>query len=204
MRRPRLAVDLDGVVYDYHSTLRYLLETYRNKRLPPVEELFKRWDGHLQYISTDDDKWAWTEGVEKYGLFRHGHVLKGAIDALGVLSQEYDLIICTHRPRNAAQDTLEWIAFNRIPCKEVVLLWHNESKTDVEADAIIDDKPENVIDFLVIGRKGILWQRPWNKYIDTVGKELLTTSPNAYTTSDWWDAVRWLRINLGRKRRTDR
>lgn len=195
--RRRVLVDLDGVVYDFHSTLKYLIETHFGIQLPPVQELFDRWDGHKRYITVDMEHWLWTEGVEKFGLFRHGHVLKGAIDGLQQLSVENDIIIGTHRPPNARQDTLEWIAFNRIPCKEVVLLWNEEPKAWVDADVIIDDKPDNVLDFIIGARYGVLWSRPWNQNAET-DAQLITKSPLALITSSWAEVNQWLRTYASR------
>lgn len=202
LRRPtrkRVLVDLDGVVYDFHSCLKYLVEAHFGVRLPPVDELFDRWDGHKRYLDTEMEHWLWTEGVEKYGLFRHGHVLRGAIDGLNLISQDYDIIIGTHRPPNARQDTLEWIAFNRIPCKEVVLLWNEEPKSWIDADVIIDDKPENVVDFIISGRYGILWSRPWNRDLQaTVDGRVVAQSPLAMTAASWSAAKAWMDVYLSR------
>lgn len=185
-RRRSVMVDLDGVLYDYHSILKYLasLEGEEYKRL----DWGKKETIDLMSLKMEDEKWGLPRGI-----FRHGHVLKGAIDGINLLDVYYDIIICTHRPVSARFDTLEWIAFHRIPCKQVVFLWGGEPKTVVDADVIIDDRPENVLDFLVSGRYGILWKKPWNEGWQLPNKDL---SILFYTTDSWVDAKDWISTRL--------
>jgi 5'(3')-deoxyribonucleotidase len=192
--KPRIVVDIDGVLYDWHSTVRFLMMKYRGISLPDLPQLFDCWDGHTRYLSPDDIAWLWTVGVEK-GLFRHGHVLKGSIQALEQLSEVADIVIATHRPAGAANDTLSWLAFHRVPCKEVHLLYHEEPKWVIPADGIVDDKPENVLSWAnerpERPRLAVLWRRPWNESVTQ--DQLSQLDPWVLHTNNWEEVIHYVR-----------
>lgn len=192
-RRVRVAVDLDGVIYDYHSTFKYIAETEFNVDLPSLTSWIVRnagWDWYSRFLNKEQIEYMKTKAITERGLFRHGHVLKGAIDGLRKLSRDYDIIICTHRPFVAHQDTIEWIAFHRIPCKEIILLWNEEPKSEVDADVLIDDRPRNILDFVISGRAGVVWKRPWSE-------QEMAEIPDVYRpliciTNDWNQAKNFI------------
>lgn len=159
----KIAVDLDGVVYEFQRTYRYMMRTYRGVSMPPVEEFWTHWDSPDAYTKPADRDWIWKEGVE-LGLFRYGHVVTGAIVGLRQLADDgNELFVVTHRPRQAVPDTLDWLSYIRIPWSEVHILSDGQPKTTVEAEVLIDDKVENCIDWQVEGRRTICYNRPWNE-----------------------------------------
>lgn len=163
--RSRLGLDLDGVVYDFHSIARFLLSMRVGYDLPPVEEIWSSWNGHLMHVSNEDDEWLWDKGVE-LGLYRHGHVLKGSIEALREIDEMVDIVVITHRPRPARQDTLAWLSFNQIPTSEIHMLHAREPKWKVPCDFYLDDKLDTVIDIsthAMMTSMPLLWDRPWNR-----------------------------------------
>lgn len=194
MTRLRFGLDLDGVLADWHGAVRFLLSHYQDLELPPVEQLFRTWDGHLEYITPEQEKWLWTEGIA-LGVFRHLKVCKGAIEFCRRLDKLADIVIITKRPRLALQDTLDWLSFHRIPASEVhILTEEGQSKADISVDVALDDSPDNILDYLQ-GRRTLplLWLRPWNAHL-----EYLALSPGEpfgkrpFYVCRTWEEVLWV------------
>jgi len=157
-----IAIDLDGPCYEYDRTARYMLAAYGliHKAIPRTTS----WDTIKDNIPKEAWAWLWTRGVE-LGLFRYGHMVKDTRVGLEQLvSQGHRIIIVTHRPAQAAQDTTEWVNlfFKGIPLEGLYMLHNREDKTTVEWDVLIDDKYQNILDAEAAGRIGILFRREWN------------------------------------------
>jgi 5'(3')-deoxyribonucleotidase len=161
----KFAIDLDGVVYEWQRTARYMLNQYRGHRLGPIKEWWTEWDSPKKHVTAQDWAWLWKEGVE-LGLFRYGHMTTGArVGMQELLRQGHTLSIVTHRPAQAVNDTIDWVSlyFKDIPLDGLHILSGEEPKTGVQADVLIDDKPENVIQWSEEGRIALLFDRPWNQ-----------------------------------------
>lgn len=172
----RIAVDVDGVLYEWDRTARYMLRTYRDTVVG--ESL--TWDYIEQHVPRSDWGWLWTDGVD-LGLFRYGHCVAGSIVGLrNLLADGHSLAVVTHRPSSAVPDTLAWLNYINIQWSEVHILSNGESKAQVDADILIDDKMENVIEWAASGRKALLFDRPWNQQIEA------TRIERCY---DWRDVV---------------
>ena len=180
MKRIRFGLDMDGVIYDWHSAARFLWNSHFDLNLPPVKDIWTKWDGHLNYVTKEQDAWLWKEGIEK-GLFRHGHIRKGAIEFCQELDKIADIVLITHRPHNARQDTLDWIAYNKIPTSEIHMLHKGESKANIPVHMALDDKPETIEAFWSKSILAILWDRPWNQYWPVF----------VYRCHKWEDVLSW-------------
>lgn len=158
----KIAVDCDGVVYEWHRSVRYMLRAYRGVTMPPIAE-WNEWDAPYKMMSPADRDWLWKEGVE-LGLFRYGHIATGAIVGLrGLLSAGHSLSVVTHRPTQAVPDTLAWLSYLNIPWSEIHILSNEEPKATIDADLLIDDKLENCNEWVASGRIALLYDRPWNQ-----------------------------------------
>lgn len=159
----KIAVDIDGVLYDWEGTARLLLRQYRNMDIP----VSKRWDYIPETISDLDWAWLWSAGVD-LGLFRHGHVVKGSIEGMRALAKSHELVIVTHRPAVAIHDTLKWIGLHldTVRLAGLHLLTNEEPKTMVEADLLIDDRISNVEAWSRNQGRAILFSQPWNEDFD--------------------------------------
>ena len=158
----RIAIDLDGVCYEWDRTARYMLRTYRG--CTGLDGESESWWSIKQIVKPDDWQWLWSEGV-KHGLFRYGHMVKDTRWALDKLAQYHDLVIVTHRPESAVQDTIDWISlyFKEIPLSGLSILSNGEPKSNIHADLLIDDKPQNVWEWTNKDRSAILFAQPWNE-----------------------------------------
>jgi uncharacterized HAD superfamily protein len=160
----RIMVYLDGVIYKWSDTARWLLEWKFGIEVGESTH----WNHILEQTTEEQWKWLWSsekDGGIGRGLFRHGNCYKGSFEALKVLDEIGDLVIITHRPKAALKDTMDWISYNDIPAPTVHVMYREEPKSSVKpgCDIYVDDKFENVVD-LFENTQGLvcLWDRPWN------------------------------------------
>ena len=130
----------------WDKTARYMLRTQRGYSRELLGAPSGYWNEIKDKIDPKDWKWLWSEGVQK-GLFRYGHLFTGSIEAINALDQLGDVVLLTHRPRNAVQDTYDWLSFMKLPVLETYVFTNMEAKSQVKCDLYVDDKPENCIDF---------------------------------------------------------
>ncbi len=163
----RIGLDVDGILYKWDLTAGYMLREvlpdspYTGEPLLMQES--ESWNHIQQIVAPEHWKWLWTEGV-RLGLFRHGHMYKGTIQAVRRLALQGDIVIITHRPKAAVPDTLAWLAYQQLPIAEIHILTNGEPKSRVpNLDVFLDDKPENCTDMLKTGAEVCIWDRPWNQ-----------------------------------------
>jgi len=159
MSRKRAGIDLDGVCYDWDSSAKFLLSHSFGYSL----DVTTRWNHIKDSVHAVHWEWLWTEGV-KLGLFRHGNLYRGSIEALRTLDRKgHNLVIITTRPDSARVDTLDWLSYHKIPAKEVHVLGQGANKANVECDWYVDDMPNNVSDICAAGKTAYLFDRSWNR-----------------------------------------
>lgn len=166
----KIAVDLDGVVYEWQRTYRYMMREYRGIDVGK-QEAWDCWDYPDQFTSKEDRKWMWSEGV-KLGLFRYGHMTTGSRVGLQALADRgHKFIIATSRPENAVTDTIDWVQlyFKDLPLVGISVLSNGEAKSQVNASVLIDDKPENIVEWVETGRQALLFDQPWNWSTGPIG-----------------------------------
>ncbi len=182
----RIGLDIDGVIYQWDKTARYMLREvlpnspynepdeffqdglFRGMRMKsPLRQESQSWDYIQKHVAPEHWEWLWTEGV-RLGLFRYGHLFPGAVQAVRKMAEKNDVILVTHRPKAAVKDTLAWLALQDLPIVGLHLLTEGEPKSTVRPsfDAFIDDKPENVEDVSENSdcMNVILMRRPWNRH----------------------------------------
>lgn len=179
----RIGIDIDGVMYAWDKTARYMLRDV----LPnsPYKEVLKQestgWDWIKGQVSPEHWNWLWTEGI-RLGLFRYGHLYPGTIQAIRKLAEIGDVVLITHRPKEAVPDTLAWLALQNLPLSGLHLLTRGEPKSIVhpQCNVYLDDKPENFVDFRdrTNARLVALMRRPWNADFSTGWTNRTTTVSN--------------------------
>ena len=165
----KIALDCDGVLYEFERTARYMERAYRGyAREGPMGKESTRWDYIKEHVKPEDWNWLWSVAV-KLGLWRYGHVVQGALKGIQELTKAgHELIVITARPTNAIPDTVAWLNFIQKPEAGVFftgihILSNGEPKSIIKADVLVDDKPENVWEWMEAGRIAILFDRPWNR-----------------------------------------
>lgn len=179
--KPRIALDLDGVVYDFHGAACYMMRHNFGYTAELSRESWTSWDWMQGQVHPDHWRWLWNQGVEE-GLFRHGHTLKGSIDGVRELATLGDIAVVTSRPRSAIQDTLSWLAYNRLPITEVHIVGSGVPKTSCGDFALaVDDAVHNGTDYTSAGVPMLLIDKPWNQGVED--------SPLLTRVFDWPDIV---------------
>lgn len=154
--RPRWGIDLDGVVYRFDATARFLLKWHFGIDVPVPN----RWDGVKEAAGREAWRWLWNNGIKHHGLFRHGHLYKGSVEALKELARLGDVVIVTSRPNLAKLDTMDFLRYHQIPLSELNFV---AQKSQIPCDIYYDDSPE-VVDDLLRNTESLvcLQARPWN------------------------------------------
>jgi uncharacterized HAD superfamily protein len=165
----RIGLDIDGVLYSWEKTARYMLrEVLPNSPYTkdgPLGHKSTHWNYIQENVSPQDWKWLWNEGV-RLGLFRHGHLFPGTIKCVRRLADMGDVVVITHRPKQAVEDTLAWLTYQRLPLAGVHILSGQEPKSSVKplCNVYIDDKPENCDDLAMrTGASVFIMDREWNQ-----------------------------------------
>jgi hypothetical protein len=145
--------------------LREVLPNSPYKDVPEFKEEASYWEWIPEHVSKEHWAWLWNEGV-KLGLFRYGNLYPGTVQAVRKLATLGEVILITHRPKQAVGDTLAWLAMLDLPISGLHLLTNQEPKSGVkpECDVYLDDKPEN-IDDLDMNTDGlaVLRRQAWNE-----------------------------------------
>lgn len=176
--RPLIAVDVDGVLYHWERTARYMLRRKRrrdNLAIPSALDFPSTgWDMIEELVSEADWDWLWSEGIEQ-GLFRYGHVVGGSLEGIEALHDFADLVIVTSRPEQAVNDTLAWLSLmlDKVDLTGIHILSHGQAKSTVQPlpDLLIDDGPHNMRDWTAnTDSPFVLFSQPWNEHVDARGQ----------------------------------
>lgn len=156
----RVALDLDGVCYEFDRTARFMIA----RRLGYAQGKDLPWNHDEYNRGVDKEHWSWLFGQRQIDpLFRHGHLYRGAIEGVRELAKRNDVVVVTKRPRRATQVTLEWLAYNRLPVSEVHVL-QGLPKSSVPCDIYIDDRIDVVQEILDnTNACVVLFEQPWNR-----------------------------------------
>ncbi len=184
--RPRLGLDMDGVLYKWTDTARLLVRYH--KGIDPGESL--SWNHIKDRVPTEVWDWLWSDGITKHGLFRHGNAFKESFEAVQELNDDgWDVVVITTRPPLAYNDTLGWLSYHKIPAREVHMVDFGTKKSTIPCDLYIDDGPDNVLDVAEHGRHALYWRRPWNSTVDV-------SNPLVVEVSSWSEVLRYSRVFL--------
>lgn len=95
---------------------------------------------------------------------------------LTILRQNgFQVFVITSRPLRSIDLVQKWLAHNKIPYDKFYPIGTYRSKTEIEANALVDDAPEEIRDFVQLGRIGFLYVQPWNRKVK-VGKAVVVES----------------------------
>jgi 5'(3')-deoxyribonucleotidase len=158
-----IAVDLDDVVLDFVGGLRIALKKEYNVDLH--EDTIK--DFNLApYLDPIIGRswWAWLR--DRDWLWQNFPAVDGAIGTLEKLRLEgYYLELVTSKPKWAEHATYQWLGKWRPPFQRVTIVSKDDVKADfTDARILIDDKMQNIKDFVNAGRTGLLFTRPHNRF----------------------------------------
>lgn len=74
----------------------------------------------------------------------------------------FEIYIATSTPLRLIPYVKHWLKRSQIPHNKFFHCTKECSKSDIQAEALVDDAPEEIKSFLRAGRQGFLYSQPWN------------------------------------------
>lgn len=157
-----IAVDLDDVVLDFvGGVIRAVNTEYGTKlRLEDVTN----WE--LKKVLNPiigRSWWAWLRDRE--WLWANFDVVPGAIGGIDTLRRQgHYLELVTSKPEWAEHNVWKWLGKWRPAFNRVTIVGPKDRKvTMTDAEILVDDKPSNCAEFVLVGRGAILFDMPHNR-----------------------------------------
>lgn len=164
--KPRVGVDVDGVLADLLALLFAHLNTFLGTEY--TVDHMKEWDIATLVPEKERDIF-WRTFATDVKVHRELRPLPGAVEGMRLLSEVADVYIVTAYLRQAptwVHDRDQWLSDHfGVSDKKIV---HTHAKYTFSAKALIDDKPETVIKWQEENPSGIgvLWAQPYNVGFD--------------------------------------
>ncbi len=155
-KKPRVLIDLDGVVRDFVGSL---IRVY--KRVYPDHDILPVNSRRLENF--------FPVGQEIYQFMAPGYIEEivenadaypGAVEALQRWESEFDIVIVTAQPEFSRAGTFIWIGRHKVPTNEVHISYY---KSEIEGFALLDDFVDNLEEFAATGRLAVCLDQPWNQ-----------------------------------------
>jgi len=74
----------------------------------------------------------------------------------------FEIYIATSRPKRLTDFVLQWLDKMKIYYDSFHSLGPRQLKAKIGADALVDDAPEQIQEFVRTGRVGFIYNQPWN------------------------------------------
>lgn len=161
MKRPRVLLDVDGVLADFLEASLTVIKNLSGKTYT-IDD-FKTWD--LFETVPRAFEQPFYDAVNRPGWCRALQVYPGAIEGVRALRQVSDLYVVTSPLNHVPTWTHEREAWLHehfgIPHKQVV---HTSAKYLCLGDLLIDDRPANIEKWEAEhpNGRGLLWDQPYN------------------------------------------
>lgn len=179
-----IAVDSDDVLVDFVGGLLGVIKKEYDVEIP--REHITQWDlhpildpvigghagtpcsqactGHSFWKLLRDREWLWPTFPAIDGAI--GHIAR-------LRAEGHYMELVTSKPVWAEYNMYRWLGKWRPAFHRVTIVGLGDRKVDfTDADVLIDDKPQNCMDFLGAGRKAILFDSPHNKNFDNTSVNL--------------------------------
>lgn len=159
MQREHVAFDMDDVILDFCGGLAAAV-----KKEYDVDILITEWDLHKVLDPIIGYSW-WNWMKARDWLWPNFPAINGAIGGLDKLhSAGYYIEIVTSKPDWAHYAVSRWLGKWRPWYDRVTIVDMDTRKVDVtDAGVLIDDKWENIQEFVDEGRQGLLFDRTHNQ-----------------------------------------
>ncbi len=141
----RIAIDLDGVCYNFTRALSEYIEHMTGERYYAVPSCWEFYATDWGMSLAEYLQW-FEEGVDAGWIFTIGEPAPGCIEALTALRADgHTIHLCTERNigRLAKVNTAEWLEAVGMPYDSLTFVTGDKSETLI-ADIAIDDRPRNV------------------------------------------------------------
>ena len=163
MKSMKIALDVDGVLADI---IEVWINEYNKKHNTSIsKEIIKNWDfwkelGVNQYEFYYQLSSCWSQWKDVPPMEQD---IANAVDKLHSIGK---VDIVTARDKESTKHVINWLEYNRIKYNEYVPVPDGRDKADLDYDVFIDDSPHNVVRMASKGRNVLLYDQPWNKYVN--------------------------------------
>lgn len=157
----KIAFDVDNVLADSMScwckkATKHLGRTVTKEDIQSHKIVVSVPMSPLEIFKLQDEVWAeWRDLPtteehlsQKLGIFRE---------------DKFQILVVTSRPLRSADSVKNWLAWQKVPFDEFLAIGPYESKSRIEADALVDDAPDQIRGFIRTSRTGFLYAQPWNR-----------------------------------------
>ena len=144
-----LGMDLDGCVCELSEPLK--------------EELRK------QGIQFDESTYPWADDAwfrENPDVYLKARPVKGAVDGLKRLMQDFDIVYITRRPAEAFRQTKRWLRDHGIDFPVIVTEDKGKAAKELGVTLAVDDSPEDIRSYKVAGIPCYVVPKPYNQKVE--------------------------------------
>lgn len=156
-----LAIDLDDCVLDFVGGVRQAIKKEYGVELRDEDITDFNLRPFLDPI-IGRSWWAWMR--DRSWIWSHFDAVDGAIGTLDRLRRDgHYLELVTSKPEWAEANVYRWLGKWRPPFQRVTIVGPEDFKVDfTDADLLVDDKLENIMEFSRAMRRALLFTRPHN------------------------------------------
>ena len=171
--RPRVIIDVDGVLRDFISSLK---EVY-NREFP--EHRIKPITSHQleDFFPIGMDIYEFMDKAHAWEILENAPPYPGAVEALQKWESDFEIVIATAQPSQGRHPTLAWLAKHKVPTNEIHITF---DKHTIDGVALLDDFVDNLEKFQATGRLAVCLDQPWNRQ---------WTGPRVSTVEDFFCLV---------------
>lgn len=184
MRKLHVAVDLDDVVLDFMAGVFSAFEREYGVRpeydQQPWGSAAVEFTRHPMFLESGYQNW-WGWLRDREWLWATFGTVPGAIGGIKRLRAAGHYVECvTSKPEWAEHNVWKWLGRWRPAFHAVTIVTAGDRKVDfTDADVLVDDKPQNCVEFMEVGRHAVLFDR--SQRAEHCG---------AYTARDWESVVK--------------
>lgn len=156
-----IALDVDGVLRDFNGSLDRVYRKWNPTHGPSIEPY--EWDLSASYPEcVDINKFAFVEHAKE--IFSEAEPYPGAVHFANRLYRDHNVVITTMQFEAMRPVLLDWLQRHRIPYHSLMF---TREKYLVDADVLIDDNPEFLMDWVrETGKPAIQMLRSWNAVLN--------------------------------------
>ena len=155
----RVAVDADGVLADRVGAALDRVQNWYGPAIP--KDRVQDWEYELPGLPVEIGIGGVIGRTASPAHVAGLEPVERAPEAMRALAEAHEIVIATHRRSSLYPATAAWLADHEVPY-HAFATHLGEGKELVEADVLIDDRPDNVRAFARNGGRGILLRQPWN------------------------------------------
>lgn len=166
-----LGIDVDGVLYPFHSVIARWIEKNRGMRPGVLDDIPLSWAWYRNQWGLDSDEFLehYASGVRAGVVFSHGDPLPGSLHTIRRLADAgHKITYVSARaipgisPNLAWTKTATWLRQHGFPHHARVVI--SDDKAAIPTDVFLDDAPHNIEALTAAGHEyPLLWDAPYNQ-----------------------------------------